>query len=540
MSVLSSPQMALRERAEAALKARFPDVTGVGIGLREKDGKVTNLPALRVYVKQKRPRSELREHDILPTTFEDYPIDVVEPIEGVPAHCEDITMYSRMISGITISTFKRPSSSVPFNRGTLGFFATVQGVAPPKNVVMVSNHHVLGFNAGSNGDKVYQAKGIALPSPPAATLPQTDLELNEFGQPIGRKIGKIDNIGKEGTHSYAYGTDPAADYWVDCATARLDIEISSTCNKSTGINYKNEVKGLRIGATATSDGNSRIVDIARVRPDQIAPGEFDGTNTNVADDYVVFKVGRRTARTVGKVFEAYLPANPASSFDRPGAMMIIATQPDCDGFDRFSAEGDSGSAIVNENNELVGLLFATGVAPDENVAFACHIHPVIDYLGIEVISDANPPLGPAGSTRDDQPGALMPIEANTLALRARIEAHPEMGPLYRRFMQHWDEIVMLVNERRRLLVAWHRAKGPTFVAHLSESARTPGHRIPFEIEGITREVLIERMADLLYAEGSDALREYILSQRDDALALINSFDDLHRFVADVEAENAHA
>ncbi len=538
---LSSPLMELRARAEAALKARFPDVTGVGIGLREKDGQVTNQPALRVYVTKKRDVNELGENELLPAVFESYPIDVLERIELAPAHCEDIKMHSRMVGGITISTFKRPSASTAFGRGTLGFFATLPDVAPPKNVVLVSNHHVLAHNDAVEGDKVYQAKGIALVSPPAAHLAQTDLELDEFGQPIGRKIGKIDRLVEEAVHPFSYDASTPIDYWVDCATAKLDIEISSTCNKSTGINYKNEIRGLEIGPTGTNpDGNSRIVDIGRVRPEDIAAGEFDGTNTDPADDYVVYKVGRRTSRTVGKVFEAYLPADPASPFDRPGAFMIISTEPDCDGIDRFAAQGDSGSAIMNADNELVGMLFAVGTPPNENIAFACHIHPVIDVLGVEPITDANPPLGPAGSTRDDQPGAFMPLEAHTIALRSRIEAHPKIGPLYASFMEHWDEIVMLINHRRPLLVAWHRAKGPTFVAHLSESARTPGHRIPFEIEGIYRRDVVERMAELLQAEGSDELRAYIAAHRGAALALIDSFDDLHRLVEDLGTETTDA
>lgn len=539
MSV-SSPLMALRARAEKALKERFADVTGVGIGLRQKDGAVTNFPALRVYVTKKRALDELRDDEVIPATFEDYPVDVVEHIKCIPAHCEDKKLYARMIGGISISNLKPEPGTAALGRGTLGFFATIQGEGPPDNVALVSNHHVLAAAGAVDGDAIYQVKSIDLPSPPAAELGQTAVELDQTGQPIKRKIGNINNIGQEAVHPFSYDASPPIDYFVDCATAKLDIRISSTCNKSTGINYKNEIRKLRIGASGSDEGNSRIVDIERVRPEDIAAGEADGSNVDPADDYVVYKVGRRTSRTVGKVIEAYLPTDPAAAVDITGAMMIMATEPDCDGFDRFGAQGDSGAAIINADNNLVGILFGVGNPPDGNIAYASHIHPVIDYLGIDPITDANPPLGPAGSTRNDQPGALMHIEANTVALRARIEAHPQMGPMYRRFMQHWDEIVMLVNERRRLLVAWHRAKGPTYVAHLSESARTPGHRIPFEIDGIKRDQLVERMADLLYAEGSESLRAYIAAQRDDALALINSFDDLHQFVAEVEAENAHA
>jgi hypothetical protein len=538
--MIDSPLMELRTRAEAALKMKYPDVLGVGFGLREKDGAVTNSPALRVYVKKKRSLDELSKKEILPDSFEDVPIDVLEPAEMVPIHCEDITKYTRMIGGITLSTYKRNQNG-QLNNGTLGFFATVRNEAPPKNIVLVSNNHVLGFAGATNGDTVWQAEGIDRSSPPAAHLIQTDLRLDEFGKPVGRVLGKIDNIGQYGPHQFSYDASPEIDYFVDCATARLDIEISSTCNKSTGINYKNEIRGLRIGATAQNpDGNSRIVDIARIRPEDVAGGELDGSNTDPSDDYVVYKVGRRTSRTVGKVVDVYRPSMPGAPFDRPGAFQIVATETDCDNFDRFGAEGDSGAAIINENNELVGILFASGKPPNTNMSFGCHIHPVIEFLQIDPITDANPPIGPAGTARDDQPGAFMPIEAHVVALRERIEAHERAGPLYTGFMEHWDEIVMLVNHRRPLLVAWHRTKGPTFVAHLSESARKPGHRIPFEIDGVSRREVLERMADLLTEEGSSELRAFIAANREEALALIDRFDDLHSFVDVLETEKVDA
>lgn len=533
-----SPLMELRRKVEADLKARFPGVIGVGFGVKETAGRTTRTPAFRIYVEKKRDAADLPAGEMLPKTCEGYPTDVLELDEWVFDHCEDIRQYARLIGGITITNFKQNSVG-EYRMGTLGFFATIDGVDGPDNVVLVSNHHILGFANTQKGDSIYQPRGQENPNPDP-TQPQTTLR---FEQEFRRKVGKIHNVGQATNHRFSY--DPAVtndadkdDYFIDCASAQLDISISSTCNKSTGIDYQNEIHDLKLNPTAENpDGNSRIMRVGRVRPEDIAVNE-DTSDTDPSNDYVVFKAGRRTGRTRGKVVEVYLPGTPGAP--ESGVFVVEALDPDCDGFDRFSAPSDSGAAIINAQNELIGLHFGRLVA-SPNRSIACHIGPVIDFLGIKPITaEDNPPIGPAGHARSDEPGRLMPIEAHVVALRERIEAHERAGPLYTGFMEHWDEIVMLVNHRRPLLVAWHRTKGPTFVAHLSESARKPGHRIPFEIDGVSRREVLERMADLLTEEGSSELRAFIAANREEALALIDRFDDLHSFVDDLETEKVDA
>lgn len=70
-------------------------------------------------------------------------------------------------------------------------------------------------------------------------------------------------------------------------------------------------------------------------------------------------------------------------------------------------------------------------------------------------------------------------------------------------------MIALVNHRRPVTVAWHRSKGPTFLAHFVNNARDPAHLIPFEVEGITREKMIQRMAEVLTQQGSQELQQVI-------------------------------
>jgi hypothetical protein len=214
----------------------------------------------------------------------------------------------------------------------------------------------------------------------------------------------------------------------------------------------------------------------------------------------------------------------------------------------FAEESDSGSALVNGQNKLIGLVFGGEDAHDPNLpspqGFACHIAPVLDLLKITPISTANPPVGPAGHARSNRlatrvgaPGAD-DLEDHTTELQQRLRSTEAGRRLYDAFLQHRSEVVGLVNRHRPVTIAWHRGQGPTFFAHVAENARHPGHRIPFGVDGITRTQLLARMADALMAAGSAPLRAAIERHRHEVLALAEDFDDLHELVGRLEKEVA--
>ena len=57
---------------------RKKNVVGVGVGFREKDGKLTEEMALTVLVRQKQSWSILRRRDRIPTELDGVPVDVKE------------------------------------------------------------------------------------------------------------------------------------------------------------------------------------------------------------------------------------------------------------------------------------------------------------------------------------------------------------------------------------------------------------------------------------------------------------------------------
>jgi hypothetical protein len=56
----------------------YPNVVGVGVGLRQVNGLQTDKVALVVMVNKKIPVEELKQKDVLPSEIEGVPVDVQE------------------------------------------------------------------------------------------------------------------------------------------------------------------------------------------------------------------------------------------------------------------------------------------------------------------------------------------------------------------------------------------------------------------------------------------------------------------------------
>ncbi len=67
----------VKRRHEAGLM-RKANVVGVGIGFRTRGGQRTDEVCIVVSVKKKVPAPELKPSDVLPTSIEGVPIDVIE------------------------------------------------------------------------------------------------------------------------------------------------------------------------------------------------------------------------------------------------------------------------------------------------------------------------------------------------------------------------------------------------------------------------------------------------------------------------------
>jgi hypothetical protein len=142
------------------------------------------------------------------------------------------------------------------------------------------------------------------------------------------------------------------------------------------------------------------------------------------------------------------------------------------------------------------------------------IHPVLDHLSIEIPNNIQGTKVSSGNTisvPSAQSEEIIEVDADLwLSLKAdELEVEVRSFSLGRevadKINQHRPEVFQLVNHARPVTVTWHRNKGPVFVAHCLRSVKEPDHEMPFEIEGISRELMIKRMANVLKEHGSDAL-----------------------------------
>lgn len=70
---------------------------------------------------------------------------------------------------------------------------------------------------------------------------------------------------------------------------------------------------------------------------------------------------------------------------------------------------------------------------------------------------------------------------------------------------HIDEVNDLVNKNRTVMVAWQRNNGPRFLMSAMDSGFDEDTPVRKEIDGVTLQRLLLRMADALQQSGSRAL-----------------------------------
>lgn len=125
----------VKEAAAASLMAR-PEVTGVGVGHRFVGGRRTEEVCLRVYVRRKRPRSELRPDELLPEAIDGVRVDVVEADPVALAGEANRRRHDPLVGGISAGAFVPPVEIT----GTLGAFVVGDRDG---QVELLSNWHVL-------------------------------------------------------------------------------------------------------------------------------------------------------------------------------------------------------------------------------------------------------------------------------------------------------------------------------------------------------------------------------------------------------------
>ena len=315
------------------------NVVGVGVGYKESEGRVTDELAVVVNVARKVPSAQLAAGDTVPRDLEGIRTDVVETGRFLAGQ---VTAQAEETKGRWRPTIP-PGVSIGHIEVTAGTFGCL--VRRGAEIFALSNNHVLAnVNQGQPGDAIiqparYDGGGLA---DQVATLAEY-IPLDFGGS-------------------------------------------SSTCNLASGVETALNAVAQTLGSshrvmTYQTTAGENLVDVALARP--LDPSQF------IPD---IFKIGRpkgvqaatlgtrvqKTGRTTGHTTGQIVQIDVTSSVDYNGRMATFTHQLMASG---MSAGGDSGSAVLDEQGYVVGLLYAGS----SSATLINPIQTVLDLLNLEIV-----------------------------------------------------------------------------------------------------------------------------------------------------------
>jgi endonuclease G len=272
-------------------------VTGIGVGLKLKDGRQTGTLAIFFCVRRK---GRVAAGLMLPSEIEGFPTDVLEadfgrdPFETLP-QADDSAMVDRgryitLKGGISIAP-----SRLSNGRGTLGLLVSD---AATGNAMMLSNAHVLALSDGraAVGDEICQEARV------------------------DNSLGWCGNCATLSRWAIANVVIGGANVGVDAGVARISTILRRTAMRTI----------VDIGVVNAQPGEAALLGAASKR-------------------------GASTGLTQGTVGSVTLDAVKASGFVMRNQIRIDPPQGGV-----FAASGDSGSvcvAVQNNQNRVIGLIW---------------------------------------------------------------------------------------------------------------------------------------------------------------------------------------
>jgi len=334
-------------------------------------------------------------------------------------------------------------------------------VAPKKNMDL--NDLASSIAAGLTNLKIPNA---TIAAPGGAQITITGAEEIECLITSDVRVGQPDNSFPSSCldcMNNRIGTVKAARLDLDCALIQLD----------PGMKYKNEIEQI---------------------------GIVSGTHTVTHDEatshtYHVQKRGCVTGWTCGTIWaldvDGEMETGPNLFHRRyAGAMQIHSVGA------TFSNEGDSGAAVLNSANEVIGILF--GGSGGDTVAIP--IGSIQDAMEVIVQSTTADQKGKVFTV--PQPAALhamssaAPSKAVNMSSIASISFQAQLrkaeqqldetplGRPFVMFVRHFSsELQSLINTNRRVAAIWRRNGGPTLVQVFLAMLQKSNQRIPVEIYG---------------------------------------------------------
>jgi hypothetical protein len=452
---------------------RIPGVHMIAVGAKQVDGERTGDVAITLFVERKRPLSEIPSGERIPEEIEGVKTDVIEmppptigqtgPGQLFGANRDDDGEYRPVRGGSQIA--RTNANTI----GTLGCLCTVRG--DPNTVIALTNHHVIYENCSDSPNH------------------------EEVGQPNGSTSSS------------------------DCCSDIIGTVLDAQCDQEVDITLVKLNRG--------AEWLAEIQEVGRVTATHdITPAEVNPLATPPIT-YPVKKRGRRTGLTGGVVTHAgavgQVQNHDGTVHRSYNNAMIIDPNPDPASpgtHTDFHLPGDSGSALLNEFDMVVGITFgqAPATATTSGVGVAFPIKALIDKFAEGVLVGRRIELRVATADRagdvhtvptamvaDGQP-ALPPI---TPAQAERLEEEirtTRRGARYSDLARrHREEVGALIHSNRRVTVVWHRSGAAELVQWLVRAFSTPGVRVPAEIQGRPARACLDDLAAALRRNGSAEL-----------------------------------
>lgn len=305
-------------KSRGAELRKYPNVVATGIGYKITGGKRTATLAIICSVERKLPKSLLKPSEIVAETIDGVPTDVVE------------TGVIRALAAIPKETptgrFRPAPGGVSIGHkditaGTLGCLVQKNG-----ETFILSNNHVLAnSNAGVIGDSILQ------PGPYDGGKPETDtIAVLESFVPV-----------------VFLTPEPPS----DCKTASGVIKLFNLACRAIGSRTRYRAVRPQAGENLVDAALARPLVPTDVLDNILGIGMVMGTAPGTLG-MAIQKSGRTTGVTTGTITQVNVTVQVQYG---PGQIAVFADQLMAGA---MSQGGDSGSAVLDQDKRLVGLLFA--------------------------------------------------------------------------------------------------------------------------------------------------------------------------------------
>jgi hypothetical protein len=321
----------IKRRVEHELLAR-PEITAVDIAHKRKKGKKTDQMSIVISVKKKKAKGSLKSGELIPAEIDGIPTDVIED-EIVPQPA--LTQVEAQIDASTYSTLQGGISMGPCR----SVYLTPPAVEKAGNYVFVGTLGVFVRDRTSHDVMTLTNFHVA--------CIDTGWKVGDAMTQPGRVDGGVCPGGQFGTLERAVLSEH-----VDGSLVRLAAGKSWTCS------------------------------IAEI-------GDVHGQGT-AANGMAVRKRGRTTGLTYGKVGSVDYSTS-IDYGDGIGTRILknqIRVDVDTSRSTQFGDHGDSGSVVVDDSNNIIGLHFAGNTSGSLGVANP--IQFVLDELNVELCSSIVP------------------------------------------------------------------------------------------------------------------------------------------------------